>query len=130
MIHCLYYGSYANYDVTVEGEQWKSACQLHAAMYALGDKYDIAAVKDKAVYSFKMLSTRLPQHLINLIESAPIVYESTPDSDRSLRTVIVAKAIQSPSKLLDEDVKAAFQRVLIDIPNFNWDIHQYWIDLS
>ena len=127
MIHCLYYGSYAGFDATVDAEDWKSAHQLHAAFYALADKYDIRILRDRAKANFNGLGTYNPQGLLKLIESIPIVYSSTPDSNRSLRDVTISRVRANASDLLHSDVEAAFQKVLIEVPDFNWDLHLSWI---
>lgn len=108
LIHCLYYGTYADYDATVDPEEWNSAHHLHAAMYALGDKYDFTVLKDKAKWNFDLVVTKQPQDLLNLVHSIPIVYESTPNSDRGLRDIIIRRIILSPSDLLHEKVESAF----------------------
>ena len=83
MVHCLYYGSYDPFDAVIDSEIWKSAHQLHAAMYALGDKYDLTLLKETALADF---NKRGADHSpLGLLESIPIVYSSTPDSDRRLR---------------------------------------------
>ena len=129
MIHCLYHGSYADFDVNVDGEDLKSAHQLHAIMYALGDKYDINLLSRRAEWSFGALATELRQGLRGLIESIPIVYSSTPDSNRTLRDMTVSKVKANPSDLLHEEMKAYFQKALIEVPDFNWDLQQSWISM-
>lgn len=61
-----------------------------AKMYAIADKYDIPALKDAVVAAFANLLNRIsgeekPTPMTFLTELIPIVYESTPDSDRQLR---------------------------------------------
>ena len=127
MVHYLYHGYYADFDIAVDADDSKSAHQLHAAMYALGDKYDLIGLKEKAELNFDSLATKPPQDLLKLVESIPLVYSSTPASDRNLRLVTLKKAVASPPDLLHENVKAAFRKVLIEVPDFNWDLHQTWI---
>ncbi len=83
MVHCLYHGNYAAFDAAIDAETWKSAHQLHAAMYALGDKYDLTRIKKIALFYFNKCDAKPP--LRGLVESISIVYSSTPDSDRHLR---------------------------------------------
>ena len=52
-------------------------------MYALGDKYDLTLIKETALVHFNKCGAT--SALLGLIESIPIVYSSTPDSDRHLR---------------------------------------------
>lgn len=129
MINCLYHGSYADFDVAVDGDDWKSAHHLHAVMYALGDKYDLTVLKAQADVNFGSLATKQPQDLVKLIESIPIVYSSTPDSDRILRNLALMKTVASPAVLLHENVNTAFQKVLIEVPDFNWDLQRTWIGI-
>lgn len=61
-----------------------------AKIYAIAEKYDIPALKDAAVAAFADLLHRVsgeekPMPMTFLTELIPIVYESTPDSDRQLR---------------------------------------------
>lgn len=131
MIHCFYHGTYAEFNATDDGHNWKSAHQLHAAMYALGDKYDVTLLKDTALFNFNKLTTKAsPRDLQGFIESIPIVYSSTPDSDRALRNAIREKITANPSQFLHEDVKALYQKVLFEVPEFSWDLHQYWMSVA
>ncbi|CAD6583217.1 MAG: hypothetical protein ASARMPRED_001263 [Alectoria sarmentosa] len=127
MIHCLYYGTYEDFHKGDDAGDWRSAHQLHAAVYALGDKYDLVELKNIALANFNKLATPDPR---GLIESIPIVYSSTPDSDRSLRNAILEKIKVCPSRFLHEDVKASFQKVLLEVPDFSWDLHQYWMSVA
>lgn len=127
MIHCLYYGTYEDFHEGDDAGDWKSAHQLHAAVYALGDKYDLVVLKNLALANFNKLATRDPQ---GLIESIPLVYSSTPDSDLSLRNATLEKIKACPSRFLHEDVKASFQKVLLEVPEFSWDLHQYWMSVA
>lgn len=131
MVHCLYHGTYEEFDAEDDGHNWKSAHQLHAAMYALGDKYDVALLKNTALVNFNKLTTKAgPRDLQGFIESIPIVYSSTPDSDRGLRKATLDKITATPSQFLHEDVKAPFQKVLFEVPDFSWDLHQYWMSVA
>ena len=143
MIDCLYSGSYDEFSlnaevqrgksphqliVNVDAQSWKSSHQLHAAMYALGDKYDLAVIKDTAMvnYSRQVIKSRI-QDLLGFIESIPIVYSSTPDSDRELRDEVVLRTLRYPHQFLQPRVKATFQKILIEVPDFSWDLHQNWM---
>ena len=130
MIHCLYYGFYARYDATVDTEEWESAQQLHAVIYALGDKYDITILKDRAEWEFKIRPIRQPEDLLKWLKSIPIVYESTPDSDRRLRDVVIIKVTANPKDLLHKKVESAFRKVSVEVPDFDMDLHRQWIGLS
>ncbi|KAF6218346.1 hypothetical protein HO133_005693 [Letharia lupina] len=130
MIHCLYHGTYADFDAIEDAQDWKSGYQLHAGMYALGDKYDLSVLKDTALVNFKLATKAKPKDRLGLIESIPIVYSSTPDSDRNLRDAALVKFKTYPSHFLHNDVKASFQKVLLEVPDFSWDLHQYWMSVA
>ena len=123
MVHCFYHGTYAEFNAIDDAPDWKSAYQLHAAMHALGDKYDVTILKDTALVNFKELTTKSQSDLLGLVESIPTVYSSTLDSDRNLRDAVLTKVKASPSDFLHEDVKVSFQRVLCEVPDFSWDLH-------
>ena len=127
MIDCLYRGTYANFDATADAQNWKSAHQLHAAMYALGDKYDLALLKDTALANFTKLveETSSQADLLGFLESVPIVYSSMPDSDRKLRDITVKKIRDDPRRFLNLDIATIFQKVVFEVPEFSWDLHQY-----
>ena len=128
MMHCLYYGTYAEFGEVFEDANFTSAHQLHAAMYALGDKFEFSGLKDRALANFVQpaLINSL-QTVRGFIESIPIVYSSTPDSDRRLRDVTVQKIKASPPRFLQEDVKELFQKTLVEVPDLSWDLHQCWM---
>ncbi len=130
MIDCLYRGTYADFDATADAQNWKSAHQLHAAMYALGDKYDLALLKDTALANFTKLveETSSQADLLGFLESVPIVYSSTPDSDRKLRDITVKKIRDDPRRFLNLDIATIFQKVVFEVPEFSWDLHQYWMN--
>ena len=128
MIHCFYYGTYPDFNEEDDGHTWRSAHQLHAAMYALGDKYDVTSLKNRARANFNRPASKVYiWDLQGFIDSIPLVYSSTPDSDRGLRDITVSKIKENPSQYLHEDVKASYRKVLFEVPEFSWDLHQYWM---
>ena len=143
MIECLYCGSYREFSTNpdfhfkeshrqisgnVDAQSWKSPHQLHAAMYALGDKYDLAVIKDMAMFNYcRAISGSGMNDVLKFIESIPIVYSSTPDSDRELRDATVQMTVKYPERFLQSQVKASFQKILIEVPEFSWDLHEYWM---
>ena len=144
MIDCLYCGSYDEFNlspdssipntscqpsVNVDAQSWKSPHQLHAAMYALGDKYDLAVIKDTAKLKYVSQMAKYGiKDLLNFIESIPIVYSSTSDSDRQLRDAAVQKTLRHPEHFLQPRVKPKFQKILVEVPEFSWDLHQSWMN--
>ena len=128
MIHCMYYGTYEGLDETVGDLQWKSENQLHAAMYALLEKFDITGLKNVAVVKFEQLATKTRvRDLQSFVESIPIVYSSTPDSDRRLRDVAIGIIKASPSSFVR---KRSFKKVISEVPDFGWDLHQCWMSAA
>ena len=57
---------------------------LHSKMYAIGDKYDVAGLKELASTNFRTISNKVWNHEI----LAEHVLSSTPDSDVGLRDVL------------------------------------------
>ena len=111
-----------------DAERWKSAHQLHAEMFSLGDKYDCAVLKESALVKFKEHSNgNGVVTLLGFVISIPIVYSSTPDSERTLRDVVVEKISGEPDRYLLENVKPLFQKVVFEVPEFNWDLHMSWM---
>ena len=129
MIHCLYHGTYEDSPKPDDPLEWKSPHQLHAAMYALGDKYELKVLKDAALVKFNELPTVTanPEDVQALIDSIALIYSSTPDSDRQLRDATVTKIRASPVRFLQRDVSLSFRKVLCEVPDFSWDLHQHWM---
>ena len=128
LIDCLYLGTYNDFKAQDDAEYWKWAHQLHAEMFSLGDKYDCAVLKELALAKFKEHANRNGVHnLLGFIASIPIIYSSTPDSERTLRDMAVDKVSGEPDRFLLENVKPSFQKVVFEVPEFNWDLHMSWM---
>ena len=123
MVHCFYHGRYAELSALDDAPDWKSAYQLYATMYALGDSHDITVLKDTALVSLKELTAKPQSDLLGLVESIPTVFSSTLESDRNLRDAMLAKVKSRPFDFLHEDVKVSYKRVLCEVPDFSWDLH-------
>ena len=110
-------------EVTEQGNGPRlSLLQLHARMFALGDRYDIPGLKDVAVkkYSSRCSVCRDP---LELIESICDVYERSTASVRQLRNaacVLMRKKL--PKMLDDEAVTAVYEKVLSEVPEFTMDM--------
>lgn len=61
-----------------------------AKMYAMGDKYDMQGLKLKAKENFV---AHLPVSAGDFIAAIPVIYTSTPDTDRGLRDNAAAFAV-------------------------------------
>ena len=99
-----------------------SLLQLHARMFALGDRYDIPGLRDVAVkkYSSRCAVSWEP---LEFIESLCDVYERTPSSIRHLRNAACILMRKKLSRMLDDKaVAAAYKKVLIEVPEFTKDI--------
>ena len=131
LIDCLYLSTYDDFNATDDAQYWKSAHQLHADMFSLGDKYDCAVLKESALVKFQEHTVKNDvQNLLGFIASIPIVYSSTPDSERALRDVVVDKVKAAPNRYLADDVKGPFQKVVSEVPEFSWDLYQIFLTLS
>ena len=129
LIDCLYLGTYNDFKAKDDAQYWKSAHQLHAEMFSLGDKYDCAVLKESALAKFEEHTNKNGvQDLLGFIASIPIIYSSTPDSERALRDMTITKIKGAPGRFLKEDLKAPFQKVVYEVPEFSWDLHLYWIN--
>ena len=65
---------------------------VHAQMYSVGDKYDLPSLKKEAARRFGE-DVRIPGHskreTLTLLSVVQTVYQTTPDSDRGLRDLVV-----------------------------------------
>lgn len=99
-----------------------SLLQLHARMFALGDRYDIPGLRDVAVkkYSSRCAVSWEP---LEFLKSLYDVYERTPSSLRHLRNaacILMRKKL--PKMLDDKAVAAAYEEVVIEVPEFTKDM--------
>jgi hypothetical protein len=95
---------------------------LHAQMYAMGDKYDISALKAYSLTRFRrVIATQSHLSVADLATSITEAYETTPDSDRGLRDVVLDVAGKNVVKLTRDD---AFSRMAVDIPRFGYELLQ------
>ena len=99
-----------------------SPLQLYVRMFALGDRYDIPGLRDVAA---KKCSSRCAASWepLEFIESIRDVYEGTPPSIRYLRNPACILTRKNLPKMLDDDaVATAYEKVLIDVPEFTKDL--------
>ncbi len=73
---------------------------VNAKIYIIADKYDIQALKEWAVAKYKEVLP-VTWNSPSSIESASLVFEKTPESDRMLREVIIRKASENAKSLFD-----------------------------
>lgn len=91
-------------------------------MYTLGDKYDIPKLREYAKNELQLkLSTS--SSLRNFFQSIYIVYESTPENDRSLRNVVVMATRLRMERIVTNDTsKSDFADVVKNLPEFAVDL--------
>jgi hypothetical protein len=89
-------------------------------MYAMGDKYDINALKAYSLTRFRrVIATQSHLSVTDLATSITEAYETTPDSDRGLRDVVLDVAGKNVVKLTRDD---AFSCMAVDIPRFGYEL--------
>jgi len=125
MVNFFYNMSYDD-DIPEETEQETGPCisplQLHARMFALGDRYDISGLREVAVkkYSSKCAVAWIP---LEFLESISDVYGRTPASLRQLRDAACVVARKNLPKMLDdESVATVYEKVLTETPEFTKDL--------
>jgi len=99
-----------------------SLLQLHARMFALGDRYDIPGLRDMAVKKYSSRAA-VPGMPLELLESIYDVYNGTPASVRQLRDAAGVLVRKNLPKMLDEAaVAAAYEKVLTEVPEFTKEL--------
>ena len=110
-----------------EEPEFVSSAYINAQMYALGDKYDIAGLKELAAEKF-IIATQVyypgvsdinVQILKELTDMVDVVYSSTPGSDRRLRdeTQCIVWGLWSDLSQLDEfkNVLCSHSDLILDV---------------
>ena len=99
-----------------------SLLQLHARMFALGDRYDIPGLRDVAVKKYSSRCTVFWESL-EFLESICDVYGRTPSSVQHLRNAACFLMRKNLPKMLDDEaVATVYERVLSEVPNFTKDM--------
>ncbi len=110
-----------------EAENRFSLLQLHARMFALGDRYDIPGLRDVAVkkYSSRGVASWEP---LEFLESIHEVYRRTPASIRQLRNAAGILVRNNMRKILDDEVIAIiYDKVLDEVPEFTKDMLRIYV---
>lgn len=97
-------------------DSWaKARLHVHAQMYSLGDKYDVPSLKKEAARRF-VEDVEIPRHskceIPTLLSVVSVVYVTTPESDRTLRDVVVRQIFQrydTASKHFVEELDTALE---------------------
>lgn len=104
-------------DFWSSNDSWaKTRLHVHAQMYSLGDKYDLAGLKKEAARRFGE-DIQIPgdgkyETTLALLSVVETVYETTPDSDRGLRNLVVRHIFQRygiASKYFVEELDTALE---------------------
>ena len=107
MLEHLYGANYPGHkrDLPDDPESsYISELHIHAQMYGLADEYDIKDLKEEALWKFK-LSLQVVEEFENeqekLLATIPLIYSTTPDSDRGLRDVVVDYGATNLEDIMD-----------------------------
>ncbi|KAJ4176988.1 hypothetical protein NW759_017477, partial [Fusarium solani] len=123
MVDFFYTGDYTEESEEEDtGEDTTPVLSVHAAMFALADKYNI---DELSVLSEKKYSENLTKNpdVFNFLLSISEVYNSTPTSSRGLRDRALAFAREKlPGFLTLSDTKAEFDKATADTPEFIKDL--------
>lgn len=91
-----------------EDTEQESHLVLHAQVYALGEKYDIPCLKQLAKQKFEMAAACY-YDAAELAEAIELVYQSTVDTDRGLRDVVVQLFTMHPQLVQTQDMYAVIK---------------------
>lgn len=116
MLGFLYY---RNYDSNGYSDPIKSSCEFHVRVYAIAEEYQIEGLKDMAKEKCRDTSweSEPDKNFGNVVR---LVYESTPNTVRGLRDVIVDIASRHIQSLLAEE--GTFEEALENVSGFGADM--------
>ena len=127
----FFYGG--DYSDLTEGDEGKeeplSMLELHAEMYALGDKYQTPGLRRLAMRKFnsRLRSEWAPQ---DFLRSIARVYKLTPESNRKLRSVVLRHARSNIEHFQSDDaIRVQFKETCLDVPEFALHLLQSYIDV-
>ena len=113
-------------DAEADTQSPSSLLQLHARMFALGDRYGIPGLRDVAVKKYSSRCTS--SEALEFMNSIYDVYEGTATSVRPLRDVVCIRMRDRLPKVLDEEaIRTVYQRVLIEVPEFGRDLLDLYV---
>lgn len=98
-------GNYAEDNDDTESE---SHLVLHTQVYALGEKYDISSLKQLAKQKFEMAAACY-YDAPELAEAIALVYQSTVDTDRGLRDIVLQLFRRHPQLANTQDIYAVIK---------------------
>lgn len=104
-----------------------SLLQLHARMFALGDRYDIPGLRDVALEKYTSRCATLAEP-VEFIESIYDVYERTPTSIKQLRNAACTGMRKDLREMLeDKTVATIYEKVLVEVPEFTRDMLELYV---
>ena len=101
-------------------ESYDSAATFHALVYAAGEFYQIAQVKEIASHNFAAVAALGREATIDCFAAAEAVYTGTQERDRGLRDHLVRVTNNNLKLLIDNNKKN--QSVLRKFPEFAFDL--------
>lgn len=131
LVEFLYRGDYQEFDhpdyQTIDKDLLASTgthhAVLHAEMFAVGDKYDIAALGDAAKAKFKAAISKKDFTNGHFLDVIPYVYSTTPKSNRGLRDVVCCGTQNRGSVIRTDPVlKSRLAEIVSATPQFAWDL--------
>ncbi len=126
----FYCGDYSDPTGGDEGkEEPFSILELHAEMYALGDKYQAPGLLRLAMqkYEGRLKRDWVPQAFLRSIAR---VYKLTPESNRELRNATFRHARSNIEQFQSDDaMRIQFKGTCLDVPEFAIDLLQSYIDV-
>ncbi len=104
-----------------------SLLQLHARMFALGDRYDIPGLREAAVKKYSSRCAAIPEP-VEFIESIYNVYERTPTSIKQLRNAACTLMRKNLLEMLDDKtVATVYEKVLVEVPEFTRNMLELYV---
>ena len=92
-------------------------------MYCLGDKYDIPKLKIVAKGKVATILNSASTPREDIINVIPLIYEETPESDLTLRDLVVLAARSRMSEIVNDPAsKKQLAEVLASTPAFSLDV--------
>lgn len=103
--------------------------ELHAEMYALGDKYQAPGLSKLAMqkYEDRLKRDWIPQAFLRSIAR---VYKLTPESDRELRNATFHHTRSNFKQFQSDDaIRVQFKETCLDVPEFAVRLLESYIDI-
>ena len=109
-------------NIEPKTESSLSLLQLHARMFALGDRYDIPGLREYAVRKYSSRCAACWNSL-EFLKTIPVIYESTAASVKQLRNLACNLMRKKMSRILaNKCVAAVYDKNLSELPEFTKDM--------